>query len=464
MNVDRIALFKKVPLFAELPDEDLEALCQGSEDVSLQHGQELFAEGDVGDRAYIIMEGEVEVIKQSGDAEVLLAVRGPGEVIGEMALIQDSPRSAAVRGKSHADLISIRKEQLDHLLSTSLSATRAMFYTILARWRGTEAMLRQNEKMAQLGTLTAGIAHELNNPAAAVKRGADQIASAISRFAEARAALVEARFDDASTAILNDEVDRAMQVAARPPYIDALDRGDWESAIEDLLHDGEAEDAYEIAGALVNLGYDGGKAKQLANQLGEERFATAARVLASAYDVYNLLAEIGQGAGRISAIVKALKSYSYLDQAPVQEVDIQEGLDDTLMILRSKLKQGITVRKEYGDVPKIQAHGSELNQVWTNIIDNAIDALNGDGAITVRTRTEDDDVVVEIEDDGTGIPPAIQERIFDAFFTTKPPGKGTGLGLDISYNIVKFKHNGDISVTSQPGKTVFTVRLPVKGR
>ena len=176
-----------------------------------------------------------------------------------------------------------------------------------------------------------------------------------------------------------------------------------------------------------------------------------------------LIAEIGQGAGRISDIVKALKSYAYLDQGPVQDVDLHEGIDNTLLILRAKLK-GIEVRREYfSDLPKIEAYGSELNQVWTNLIDNAADALDGRGTITLRTRTEGEWAVVDVEDDGPGIPPEIQSRVFDAFFTTKPPGKGTGMGLDITYNIVVYKHRGDIRLTSEPGMTRFTVWLPLNG-
>ena len=178
--------------------------------------------------------------------------------------------------------------------------------------------------------------------------------------------------------------------------------------------------------------------------------------------MHNLLAEIGAGVGRISQIVKALKTYSYLDQAPVQAVDVREGLEDTLLILRGKLNEGISVRREYApDLPRIQGHGSELNQVWTNLIDNAADAVDGKGEIVLRTRREGDFVIVDVQDNGPGIPAEIKDRIFDPFFTTKPVGQGTGLGLDISYNIVVNKHRGDIKVNSEPGKTVFEVWLPL---
>ena len=213
------------------------------------------------------------------------------------------------------------------------------------------------------------------------------------------------------------------------------------------------------------MGYEASELESLAVSFSSEQLPAVAGWLNSSFTVHNVMAEVGQGAERISEIVKALKGYSYLDQAPVQNVDLHEGLDNTLLILRSKLTSGIVVRREYAsDLPKIEAYGSELNQVWTNLIDNAADALEGQGEITIRTRTDGDQVVVEIEDNGPGIPAEVQPRIFDSFFTTKPPGKGTGLGLDISYKIVVEKHRGDIQLDSKPGKTQFQVSLPLMNR
>ena len=460
---DPLELLKRVPLFADLPEADLRTICEASEERKLAPGENLFLEGEEGDQAYVIVDGEAEVLKQSGDREVLLAIRHQGEVIGEMALIEATPRSATVRAKSEVTLMAIRKEQLEHLLETSLAATRAMFYTILSRWRSTEAMLRQGEKMAQLGTLTAGVAHELNNPAAAVRRGADQISEAVARFSQAHTDVSAAGLSDEERATLDREVARVMAVATKTQDIDAMTRSDLEFDLENVLDDADVSDAWEMTSDLVNLGYDADSLTQLVGEFTPNTLTPAIKTIAAAYSVYDLMAEIGHGAGRISDIVKALKEYSYLDQAPVQEVDVHDGINSTLVILRSKLKTGVEVKREFGDLPKIMAHGSELNQVWTNIIDNAIDALDGEGVITLRTRAEGDSVVVEIEDNGPGIPEGVQGRVFDAFFTTKPPGKGTGLGLDITYGIVAYKHHGDISVASEAGKTVFTVRLPIKG-
>jgi len=328
--------------------------------------------------------------------------------------------------------------------------------------RASETMLRQSEKMAQLGTLTAGVAHELNNPAAAVKSGAGQLEAAIARFGQAQSELSRLVLTAAQQTALQRLTHRALEQAARPQELNALARSDRERELETWLEERRIPNAWKLAPTLVNLNYDTAGLTALADSFAPDQLPAVIGGLDATYAVYNVLTEIGQGAGRIAEIVRALKSYSYLDQAPVQAVDVHEGLDNTLLILSHKLKSGISVRREYAPhLPKIQANGGELNQVWTNIIDNAADALEGRGEITIRTRQDGEQVVIEIEDDGPGIPAEIQSRIFDPFFTTKPPGLGTGLGLDISYSIVVNKHGGDIRVLSNHGKTCFQVWLPV---
>ncbi len=307
-----------------------------------------------------------------------------------------------------------------------------------------------------------GAAHELNNPAAAVRRGAGQLESSLEELARAQLEMGRLTLSGEQQQALDALAQQAQEKATSPPSLDALARSDREAELEGWLNARGLPDAWELAPALIALEYDTDSLEGQLAAFPPEHLPTVIRWLGATYSAYNLLAEIRQGATRISEIVKALKSYSYLDQAPVQEVDIHEGVDDTLLILRHKLKGGITVRREYApDLPRIQGYGSELNQVWTNILDNAVDALDGQGTITIRTRQEGDRVVVQIEDDGPGIPPEAQSRIFEAFFTTKPPGKGTGLGLDISYKIVVLKHRGDIRFKSEPGRTSFEVWLPL---
>jgi signal transduction histidine kinase len=258
------------------------------------------------------------------------------------------------------------------------------------------------------------------------------------------------------------ELDRQAGLrAAQPVGLDSLQRSDQESALEDWLDENSVDNGWELAPQLADLGYSASELDHLASEFPGNALGVVLGWLGVTFTIYNLLEEIAQGTTRISEIVKALKSYAYLDQAPVQSIDVHEGLDNTLVMLRSKLKAGVSVHRQYAtDLPRIQAYGSELNQVWTNIIDNAVDAMDGKGEITIRTRQEKGHVVVEIEDNGPGIPENVQSKIFDPFFTTKPVGKGTGLGLNISYNIIK-KHQGEIKVISHPGMTRFVVTLPL---
>jgi predicted CoA-binding protein/signal transduction histidine kinase len=325
-------------------------------------------------------------------------------------------------------------------------------------------LLRQSEKMAQLGTLTAGVAHELNNPAAAVKRGAGQLDEALAAFAAAQTAVAQLGLAGEQQAMLDELASTVRVAAAKPPaYLDPLARSDQEYEIESWLDEHDVHDAWELAPTLVDLGYDVAGLAGFAGPLAANQLPVVIRWLGAVYTVYNLLAEVSQGAGRISEIVKSLKSYAYLDQAPVQAVDIHQGLDNTLLILRHKLGSIKVVRDYAPGLPAIQGYGSELNQVWTNLLDNAVDALENTPApqITLKTSHRDGWVLVEVQDNGPGMPPEVQARVFDAFFTTKPPGKGTGMGLDISYNIVATKHRGNISVVSRPGFTCFQVTLPL---
>jgi len=454
---------RKSPLFNGLSDQELKQLMDNAKPLYLHAGEILMKQGDPGDCAFVVVKGEFEIQKQSGQSLIKVDVRNPGDVVGEMALLSRGQRNATVIAKVDSETLCISQEVFENLLSSSSSAALAVLHWVMLRLTQNEALLHQQEKMAALGTLSAGLAHELNNPAAAAQRSASQLKEVQSKWLDLTHQIEAVVFQEKQTDWFNGFMQEALRRFESPIKLDALEKIDLVDQLQTWLEAKGTESAWELAPAMVNFGWDIDSLERLQGELLPSLFHLCIQWLGTGCSMMGLLSEVLQTTERISQIVRAVKSYAYLDQAPLLEVDILEGLESTLVIMQHKLKGGVTVKREYSaNLPRIEAFASELNQVWTNIIDNAIDAMNGKGEIKIKTYQEDNQVIVEFTDNGPGIPEEIQSRILEPFFTTKAPGQGTGLGLHISHDIVANRHQGQLLVESRPGETKFKVILPKK--
>jgi signal transduction histidine kinase len=425
-----VARLRDTPLFGGLDDTELERLASLGEIVDLEAGEMLIREGELADALYVVLDGEMEVTKRAGTSEIPVALVGPGSLQGEIAALEGGRRLASVRAVGAAEVVRIPIETIRELLAAGPDLALAIIGTAVGRLRGMESLLREREKLAGLGTLAAGLAHELNNPAAAALRSVRSLEEAVSHAEELPRPTPPPR-PPADTA---------------PPRT-ALERADRIAALASIAGGDDA------ASALVEAGWTPDALASVEPD--------AVAWLAADASVRQLLGELRMALERIGEIVSAVKGYTYLDQAPVQRVDVRVGLQQTLVILRHRLRE-IEVRTELADdLPEIEAFGSELNQVWTNIIDNAIDAMDGRGSLTITAVADEggDGVVVSICNSGPPIPDEVRARLFEPFFTTKEPGRGTGLGLHISHNVI-VRHGGRIEVDSRSGTTCFEVTLP----
>jgi signal transduction histidine kinase len=426
-----VARLRDTELFGGLDDDQLQRLAALGEVVDLAPGEALIVEGDLADALYVVLDGEMEVTKRSGTSEIPVAIVGPGALQGEIAALEGGRRLASVRAVSDAEVLRIPIGAMRELLAAGPEMALGIIGTAVSRLRAMESLLREREKLAGLGTLAAGLAHELNNPAAAALRSVRSLERAIA---------------DAEQLPHPTPPPRPPEGAAPPKS--ALERADRIASLEGIAGNAEAANALAEAGWTVD-------------SLAASVPAEAVPWVAADASVNQLLGELSMALERISEIVAAVKGYTYLDQAPVQRVDVRIGLEQTLVILRHRLRD-IEVRMNLAeDLPEIEAYGSELNQVWTNIIDNAVDAMDGRGSIDiVATADAGDAVSVEICNAGPAIPDEVRGRLFEPFFTTKEPGRGTGLGLHISHNVV-VRHGGLIHVESAEGRTCFRITLPV---
>ena len=448
-------------LFESLTDEQIDRLVAIGEVVEFEQGTLLFQEGDPAGHFWVLLEGHVELLRRTGhDVAHYNDMDRPGVWAGGFAAWDPSASYLStgvgtIPGRVLRVPSAAFEQWAQHWFPFSVHLIRGFFQTV----RAMDAFSRQREKLVALGTIAAGLAHEINNPASAIARAVDALQ-------ESADALVAAPADLGDAEITREQL-HALEalrrdVDASSALVDPLALADREEALGAWLDEHDVSDAWQLAATLASVGVEPDWCERVAGVLDDQTLEAGLEWLAGALSSAGLLGEIREASRRISDLVGAMRSYSQVDRASLQLVDVTEGIESTLVILAHKLRAGITVERDFvRDAPLVEGNPSELNQVWMNLIDNAIDVMPDGGTLRISTRVENGSFMVEVGDTGPGMPAEVQARAFDAFFTTKDVGKGTGLGLDISRRVVE-RHQGAIEIESEPGNTVLRVRLPLR--
>jgi signal transduction histidine kinase len=453
-------------LFEKLTGEQLAWLCSHGHVERIEPGQ-VYAEGEPARCLYVLLDGALVLSRRVGadDVEVVrTSERGvyAGAFFAYLGnrVPQVYNNSLRVTGPSRFFVLdaSVFAGMMREWFPMAVHMLEGLFFGV----QNTQQAVGQRERLLALGSLSAGLTHELNNPAAAAVRATSALRERVAGMRHKLGTIAAGSYDRTTLETLIQLQERAVDLVSKAPALSPIEASDREDGIADWLDRHGVADGWNLAPAFVQAGLDTGWLEHVAATVDDATLDGALRWLNCTVETELLMNEIEDSTNRISTLVGAAKQYSQLDRAPYQVVDVHELLDSTLMMLGGKIPPGITVVKDYDTVlPRIPAYPGELNQVWTNLIDNAVSAMNGTGTLTVRTGLDRDQLFVEFADTGPGVPPEIRERIFEPFFTTKPVGAGTGLGLDISWRIIVNKHHGDLQVQSFPGDTRFRVRLPL---
>lgn len=462
---DKAEALRRVHVFSDLPDDQLQWFADHSEDWRYAAGDLMFRKGDPPDSMVIYLEGEVHAYWDESDHDQVYIGRA-GEQATEVSGMLPFSRMTAfqVTGYAVTDVRLLRfpASLFPELMQRMPVLVQRLVGIMSDRVREATTLDQQQDKLMALGKLSAGLAHELNNPAAGATRAANDLIETLKELRAADMRLCSHDLSDKQTATIAAFESRAIDHTATAEQLNSLDQSDREEEVSDWLESHGVAEPWKLSANLVEAGLDSGALDQLLGEIPPTATVDVLTRVNSQLAAAKLASEIKVATARISELVQAIKEYSYMDQASLQELDVHKGLENTLVILKYKLrKKDITVTRDYAEsLPLIKAYGSELNQVWTNLIVNAVDAMSIGGKLKVRTKREPTDILVEIRDNGPGIPAAVRSRIFEPFFTTKPVGEGTGLGLDTVARIVR-KHRGNVRFESKPGDTCFQVRLPI---
>jgi signal transduction histidine kinase len=457
---------RAMALFDGLSEPQLRQLREAGTEQTFAAGDVLFHESRPADHWWLLLEGDIALVRRVGQEETTLGhMATPGQWAGGFrAWDEHGVYMASGRAVTDGRLLSVPADKLGQLARDWSDFVVHLITGLVATARRIEATARQREALIALGTLSAGLAHELNNPASAAVRSvdslrttSDDLLASLRRLAAA--GITSDQFIELDTLRLEARSTEAATIGSG-----ALDLSDLEDELTDWFDEHDVAQGWLLAPPLAAAGFDVAWCERIRALLGDgPALGAGLEWVASSLTTGMLLAEVKESTSRISGLVAAIKSYSQMDRASLQRTDIREGLESTLAIMSHKIPEGITVVREYDpDLPAIEAMAGELNQVWTNLIDNAIDAMDGDGTLRVTARRAEDCVEVEIGDTGAGIPDEVRAHAFDPFYTTKEVGKGTGLGLDISRRIVVERHGGDIAIENRPGETVLRVTLPLR--
>jgi signal transduction histidine kinase len=464
MSHPAVTDLRPMDLFADLSDDELQAWCDAAVLKDIPAGTVYARQDETRTGLILILEGTIEALVQDGTGDEPIGNHVAPTWMGAIPTLVGGPSAVRMVARNDVRVAVIAPDDFIDLVR----AHRPVFMRVMAKVRPVTRRITQREanrdRLAALGTMSAGLAHELNNPASAAKRAASDLADALDVLTGTVGLLVEAGVEREQAAeLVALQREAAAQCAAHVP-LSALDAADADDALTDAMAAAGVDDPWRISDPLVSAGVDPAFVTRVADAAGPATAATL-RWIAASLGARQLSAELRESTDRMGELVKAIKTYAYMDRGELVEVDVREGLDSTLTLLKHKLKHTeIEVERDYDPgLGKITVHGAELNQVWTNLLDNAIDAVGESGHITITTRADGDCAEVDIADDGPGIPADIRDRVFDPFFTTKEVGSGTGLGLDTARRILVERHHGSLTLESRPGRTVFRARLPING-